>query len=403
VPGNVELDQNFNPASAGIIPGTGVVNLHLTNIQGPDANGQYYGDLVTSSGGGVGHVIVDSGTITIGTALPAGTAVIGHIIVDSGTVIANTGTGFPTAETFSTSVSGTPTDTWAYLGGGSVDSTGLPQGQNFQRIRAMEAKTKTTGSVTSTLAADTNLVFGSAPKVLQPGQTIILTGGATPEVAFISDAFVPSVSATTIALKYALVQAGNTTASFDTFSTFGPTTNAITWAGMTSSAMAVVDQNNGQQGFIVGNAGKDGASGSNAIGMNAMTYNNSSMDRKRGNLDNITLTTSAAVGSGTVNAADQVNYNGRGVKVYLNITAIGTGTVTVTVQGKDPVTSTYYTLLASAAVATTGFTVLEVYPGVGVTANLSASTTLPRTWRTSAVAAMSVGTVTYTISTSVIL
>jgi len=99
-------------------------------------------------------------------------------------------------------------------------------------------------------------------------------------------------------------------------------------------------------------------------------------------------------------SADQQNLGRKGIKVFVNITA-GAGTLTVTIQGKDPNSGTYYTILASAALSGNGMTVLTVYPAAPATANLSANDVLPDTWRISAV----VGTnpVTATIGASVIL
>src|SRR5579864_242341 len=73
------------------------------------------------------------------------------------------------------------------------------------------------------------------------------------------------------------------------------------------------------------------------------------------NVDNILLLSETAAATGTYASTDQTNINARGVKVYLNISAIGASvTVTATIQGKDPVSNTYYTILASAAKSATG-------------------------------------------------
>ena len=81
------------------------------------------------------------------------------------------------------------------------------------------------------------------------------------------------------------------------------------------------------------------------------------------------------------NTFDLTNANCRGIKVFVNTTAIGTGSITVSVQGKDPVSGNYFTLLASAAITTNVFNVYNVYPGFTVTANVSANDVLPRVWR----------------------
>ena len=57
------------------------------------------------------------------------------------------------------------------------------------------------------------------------------------------------------------------------------------------------------------------------------------------------------------------------------------GSFTLTIQGKDETSGKYYTLLAGAAVSTVSTNVYTVYPGAPVTANVSANSPLPRTWR----------------------
>lgn len=122
------------------------------------------------------------------------------------------------------------------------------------------------------------------------------------------------------------------------------------------------------------------------------------------NADNILLLSETAAASGTYTSDDQTNTGARGVKVYLNISAIGASvTVTVTIQGKDPVSGSYYTILASAAKSATGLTVLTVYPGLTASANVVASDVLPRTWNVIAVVADTTGTPTFTVSCSYLL
>lgn len=93
---------------------------------------------------------------------------------------------------------------------------------------------------------------------------------------------------------------------------------------------------------------------------------------------------SAASANG--NTLDFLN-NGRasGVLVTINVATLsGTSpTLTVTLQGKDPVSQTYYTILASAAISSTGFSRLTVYPALPATANVSANDILPVLWRVS--------------------
>ena len=81
------------------------------------------------------------------------------------------------------------------------------------------------------------------------------------------------------------------------------------------------------------------------------------------------------------NGADQTNSSAKGIKATLVTTLIGTGSVTMAIQYKDPGSGVYTNLLSSAAVTTNTTTVLTVYPGITVTANVSASDVLPRVWR----------------------
>ena len=123
------------------------------------------------------------------------------------------------------------------------------------------------------------------------------------------------------------------------------------------------------------------------------------------NHDKAALATLSAAGAGTTNGTDQTNVNGRGVQVVVDITAIsGTSpTLTVKVQGKDKASGKYYDLLASAALNATGTTLLTVYPGAPVTANVSASQALPAVWRVVSTVGGTSPSVTATVGASVIV
>lgn len=111
----------------------------------------------------------------------------------------------------------------------------------------------------------------------------------------------------------------------------------------------------------------------------------------------------SGVGATTsVNTPDQVNSDHNGVKVCVNVSLIGTGSITVTIQGKDPASGTYFTILASAAIITTSFVVLTVYPGITASTNVAASDVLPRQWRI-AVTANNANPVNYTVGASLVI
>ena len=102
------------------------------------------------------------------------------------------------------------------------------------------------------------------------------------------------------------------------------------------------------------------------------------------------------------NSADITNVNYRGAHIWVNVTAYTAGSITVTIQGKDEVSGTYYTLLVSPAIVATGLTVLKVYPGITAAANASASDIMPRLWRAS-VAVGSADSVTYSVGVGYVL
>jgi hypothetical protein len=90
---------------------------------------------------------------------------------------------------------------------------------------------------------------------------------------------------------------------------------------------------------------------------------------------------SAARTSATYSTADLTNAQWRGIKAVVRTSAFTSGTFTPKIQAKDPVSGQYYDLLAGAAIAGTGTIVLTVYPGIAVSANVSASDVLPGTFR----------------------
>lgn len=112
--------------------------------------------------------------------------------------------------------------------------------------------------------------------------------------------------------------------------------------------------------------------------------------------------TAAAVGA---NSADYSDARAIGLIVGINITAITgtTPTLTVTVQGKDPHSGTYYTVLASAALTAAGYTELVIYPGSTVAANVSVARPIPINWRISTTIGGTTPAVTATVSAQTIV
>jgi hypothetical protein len=117
----------------------------------------------------------------------------------------------------------------------------------------------------------------------------------------------------------------------------------------------------------------------------------------------INALTLTAQGAATLTTGDVVNSGYTGCHIVIDITtAGGTPTLTVTLEGKDEVSGKYYTILASAALATVATTVLRVFPGAAVSSNVSANDMLPRVIRLSAVVGGSTPAVTAKIGMALI-
>lgn len=111
----------------------------------------------------------------------------------------------------------------------------------------------------------------------------------------------------------------------------------------------------------------------------------------------------SAARTASTNSADFENMNGRGLKLVIDVTAVGAApSVVFTIQGKDPASGKYYDLLASAAITATGTTVLTIFPDATVTANVSANDVLPRYWRVTAAHA-NADSITYSVGACTIL
>lgn len=90
----------------------------------------------------------------------------------------------------------------------------------------------------------------------------------------------------------------------------------------------------------------------------------------------------SGVQSATNSNTGPANTGARGVTVWWNISAVPSiVTVTLTIEGQDPVSGGWTTLLTSAARVMTGLTRHLVYPGIAAVANLAVSDVLPYNWR----------------------
>ena len=94
-----------------------------------------------------------------------------------------------------------------------------------------------------------------------------------------------------------------------------------------------------------------------------------------------TLLASAAR-TATTSSSDISNYSCKGVRVFINVTVHAVSAAIVpTIEVKDPISGTYTAVATGAAITGTGHTVITVYPGATVAANVTLSTVVGRTWR----------------------
>lgn len=95
-----------------------------------------------------------------------------------------------------------------------------------------------------------------------------------------------------------------------------------------------------------------------------------------------TLVTMTAQGAGTQDSPDLGNVYGRGVIVFMNISAVtGTVSVVLEIQGKDAVSGAYYAICTGTARTGTGLYTLQVYPAATPSAGAICNAILPANWR----------------------
>lgn len=101
----------------------------------------------------------------------------------------------------------------------------------------------------------------------------------------------------------------------------------------------------------------------------------------------------------TQTSGDLTNITGNTLTVVLDVTSAGTGSVTVTINGKDSASGKYYLLLSGAAVTTNSTNRYRVGPALAASANAVAQDYLPRTFQI-VVTANNANAMTYTLGYS---
>jgi hypothetical protein len=103
------------------------------------------------------------------------------------------------------------------------------------------------------------------------------------------------------------------------------------------------------------------------------------------------------------NSVENGGLNNVGLVLVVNSTAkVASPSVVFSIQGKDPASNTYYTILDSAAVVTSGTQiVMRVHPDLTASTNVTAKDMLPAVWRVVATHA-DADSITYSVGASMI-
>lgn len=100
-------------------------------------------------------------------------------------------------------------------------------------------------------------------------------------------------------------------------------------------------------------------------------------------------TDDAGLGAGIYVSEEMHNVGAKGVDIFVDTTSSGTGTVTVKLQKKDPVSGTWFDLAGATTttIADPADENFTLYPGIAETANVSISDHLGLIWRVHATVA----------------
>lgn len=125
----------------------------------------------------------------------------------------------------------------------------------------------------------------------------------------------------------------------------------------------------------------DGVAQYEGMAVGELVYNGTTLDRRRG-VQAVTLLASASR-TVTTNSADQTNYNHRGLILTVDVSVIGTGSITPSIQVKDSISGNYKTIWTAAAALTgNGTAVYALYPGAAAASFTEAvALVVGRTWR----------------------
>jgi hypothetical protein len=257
---------------------------------------------------------------------------------------------------------------------------GAPGGSNYDMLATLQGKGGNAVSIASGGGVgSTSVTFVSSPVGLQPGSYIFFGGGGVSEVVKTTQDYVAGTNP--VSLASAIQNASHTVGAWNMYSAFGPTTIGFLPDGIIPTTPSLWDPVSFKlflQLAATQNAASYQTSALYAPGLD----NGTSLDKQISNQDNLVIIANATYTSNQT-SVDFTNINARGLNFYVKTGAqgIGAANIIATLQGKDPVSGTYYTLFTSAAFPANSFILHQMYPGLLAVANLIVNAVLPRTWR----------------------
>ena len=154
---------------------------------------------------------------------------------------------------------------YEWQAGGPVLASGLPSGFSYTRARNLQGKGQGYGTITNTTVGYSSIIFGSAAatNTINPGQSLLLSGGAIPETVFVSNTWVSGTSAY-VPLQSPVVNVNQNAAYWDVFAATGPGLNGFLPDGIGIEEEALWDPVS-KQFYIERAATQDNVPGQNIV------------------------------------------------------------------------------------------------------------------------------------------
>jgi len=126
----------------------------------------------------------------------------------------------------------------------------------------------------------------------------------------------------------------------------------------------------------------------------SLAFNGTTWDRQRSKVPAVLLASAAR--TTTQVSADIPTYNLKGITAIVDVTSAGTGSITLTIDGKDA-NGIYYNILTGAAIITNSTNVYRLFRGATAALNATVNDILPATIRIT-ITANNANTMTYSAS-----